>query len=99
MTDFYACLELTENEHLVVWDMISCECKKLGIALRYYRKLKDPKTKEENHVPMYREFKVAGAEQQVNRFIAWLKIEKLDDHIKRNPHTLRRKYLQQSELT
>lgn len=58
--EFFFTLGLTENEHFIVEDMISEECKRLGMELRYYRKFK------QGHVPMQREVKVVGTPSQIS---------------------------------
>ena len=52
--ELYFTLNLTENEHYIVEDMIREFCKQNGLTVLYYRKLK------EGHVPMRRECKVKG---------------------------------------
>ena len=78
---FYFCLELTENEHYIVGDMIDVFCLENGYVFHYYRKLSD------GHVPMLRECKVEG--KNINRFKAWMIEEKLQSHWVPNPHRTR----------
>jgi len=80
MDELYFCLHLTENEHDIVEHNIKEESEKLGLELKYYRRLKD------GHVPMYREVKVVGPKLSINQFKAWMKTEYIDLQVERNPH-------------
>lgn len=80
--ELYFCMYLTADEHdIVAWEFKST-CDSLGCVLQYYRQLKD------GHVPMYREVKVVGTLEQINRFKKYLHTNKYDTNIERNPHKL-----------
>lgn len=81
MDELYFCLRLTEFEHLLAEGSIRHWADICGgVEVRYYRKLKD------GHVPMYREVKLTGQREQLNRFEAWMRSEKFDKHVEQNPH-------------
>lgn len=80
--ELYSCIHLTENEHYIVEDDFQKKCDELGLALVYYRKLK------EGHVPMYREFKVKGERLSLNQFKKFLKDGFYTEQMERNPHKL-----------
>lgn len=74
--ELYFCLNLTENEHGVIEGMLLDLCSD-KLKMNYYRELKD------GHIPMYREVKFVGDIGIVRKFI---KNNKLEDCIKKNPH-------------
>lgn len=77
---FYFCMNLTENEHYVVESDFDKKCKELGMALVYYRVLKD------GHVPMFREVKVQGTKRGIKTFKTFLVKERYTNHMQSNPH-------------
>ena len=81
--ELYFCLNLTENEHYIVEDMIRDMCVTHNIKFHYYRKCK------EGHVPMIRECKVEGA--SVNYIKRLLVAEGIDKCIVPNPWNASRK--------
>jgi len=66
--EFYFTLNLTENEHYIVEDMIRDFCSKNSIKVIYYRKFKN------GHIPMYRECKIQG---DIPKFIKYLQSERI----------------------
>lgn len=82
MEELYFCMHLTENEHYFMEDDLHRQCQILGLEMKYYRKLK------EGHVPMYREIKIVGPKESVNRLKKYIRDEKYDEQIERNPHKI-----------
>lgn len=72
--EIYCILQLTENEHYVVEDMLRKKCLELNIHVAYYRNMKN------GHIPLLREFKVIG--DKLWRFWNWMKEDDvyLDKH-------------------
>lgn len=83
MDEIYFCLNLTENEHYIVEDMIRKECNRLDCQLKYYRQLK------EGHIPMYREVKVCGTMKQLNSLKKYFHKEYISDNFEENPHKIK----------
>jgi len=67
-TDYYFTLELTENEHSIVENMIRQECTKRGYEVLYYRKFKN------GHVPCQRECKINTLPWKVEQMLKDLDI-------------------------
>lgn len=80
MSELYFCLHLTESEHWIVESNFIKKCKELGLTLSYYRELKD------GHIPMYREIKIVGEKENLNRFEAWMVEDYYSENIKKNPN-------------
>lgn len=81
--ELYFCLYLTSGEHEIVEYTLMQKCIELNLNLKYYRELKD------GHIPMYREVKVIGEHENLNRFKAFLKLEHYDDNIAPNPYKIK----------
>lgn len=80
MEELYFCLHLTENEHYIVADDLRNECDRLGLEMKYYRKLKD------GHVPMHRETKIVGDRLKINLLKKYMHENFIDEQAVRNPY-------------
>lgn len=63
--DFYFTLRLTSTEHDIVEFQIRDYCARNKLEVKYYREFKT------GHVPGYRECKLIGPSEEINRFKRW----------------------------
>lgn len=71
MKNIFFTISLTESEHGFVKNMFEEFCLTHELKLVYYRKFKT------GHVPMYREVKIEGSVENLNKFKKYLKTEKI----------------------
>jgi hypothetical protein len=73
--ELYFCLKLTTDEHSIMEGVIRKEAARLNCKVLYYRTMKN------GHVAMFREVKLEGETQNINRFKDWIVDCKIDKDI------------------